>query len=141
MKNIALLLLCMSIAACGSVASPQLINGKYYMGGDENCRRYSTKHPSITDNEIVCANKDGVPTGKRYPMTENDMRMYQMQQAQARQQSRELGNAFDDLNYSIQSTNSQFRYPTPQQSVAPRLYTPQRINVNCNSVGSYTYCR
>ena len=140
MKNLIILSACVILTACGSVASPQLINGKYYMGGDTNCRKFYTDGQGISGDEILCADKNGFVTGKRSPMSMQEMQMYHVRQEQSRRQSSELADAFSDMGNSIANTNRSISYPTPTYT-APQLYTPSRINVNCNSVGNYTYCR
>lgn len=140
MKNLIILSACVVLTACGSVASPQLINGKYYMGGDTNCRRYSSNAQGISGDEILCADKNGVITGKRSPMSMQEMQMYQMRQEQSRRESSELADALSDMGNNMSNMTRSISYPTPTYT-APQLYTPSRVNVNCNSVGYYTYCR
>ena len=46
----------------------QATNGYYYMGGDDQCARYSV---SSDDNSvIICYTKDDEYTGERYPLTD-----------------------------------------------------------------------
>jgi hypothetical protein len=81
MKNITLVVLVIFLGGC-AVASPQNIDGKYYMGGDSNCARYTV----VSDSRIMCMNKAGVGMGFRNAMTDQELEMYQkMMMAQSSQ--------------------------------------------------------
>lgn len=66
------------IQGCAS-ASPYSYNGKYYMVGDSNCRRFSQD----SYDTINCFNSGGEFMGYRAAMSDQDMQMYNAQQAQA----------------------------------------------------------
>ena len=72
-----LILIASIIQGCAS-ASPYKYNGSYYMVGDSNCKRFNQR----TSNSINCFNSDGEPMGYRNAMTNQDMQMYNAQQAQ-----------------------------------------------------------
>lgn len=55
-----------------AIKSPRAINGKYYMAGDSNCRRYRV----ISDDRIMCLNSDGQETGYRNAMSDQELEMY-----------------------------------------------------------------
>lgn len=72
MKVFTLALFVIFLSGCAASATPKLVNGKYYMGGDSNCYRYRI----VTDNLIMCINRDGRDTGYREAMTEQQLQMY-----------------------------------------------------------------
>jgi hypothetical protein len=72
-----LILITIFIQGCTS-ARPYSYNGKYYMVGDSNCSRFNQR----AYNTINCFNSDGEPMGYRNAMTDQDMQMYNSQQAQ-----------------------------------------------------------
>lgn len=80
----------LSFTGCGG-ATPNAINGKYYMGGDSNCKRYRV----ISDDRIMCMDSDGRDTGYRNAMSNQELQMYQFNK------SREDA-AQSQLNYNNQ---------------------------------------
>jgi len=70
----------------GCSAKPNFINGKYYMAGDSNCRKYRV----LTSSRIMCKDSNGKDMGYRDAMTNQQLQMYMHkesmdQQEQARQ--------------------------------------------------------
>ncbi len=75
MKNFIIVSLIIFLGGCAS-AMPNLVNGKYYMGGDSSCSRYRT----LSESRIMCMDKDGNETGYRDAMTDQQLQMYQHNQ-------------------------------------------------------------
>lgn len=93
------------LSGCAS-ASPRAINGKYYMGGDSNCRRYRV----ISDDKIMCMNIDGQDMGYRNAMSDQELEMYRFNTLRSDSSSREL-------NYQTQERRNRTReldYETQQ---------------------------
>lgn len=84
------LIVILSLTGCGG-ASPRALNGKYYMAGDSNCKRYRV----ISDDRIMCIDSDGRDTGYRNAMNNQELQMYQFNQ------SREDA-AWQQVNYNNQ---------------------------------------
>jgi len=76
------ILLALGIAGC--TAKPNFINGKYYMGGDSNCKRYKV----LSESRIMCLTSDGEETGYRDAMTDQQLQMYQHNQQMNSQQNK-----------------------------------------------------
>lgn len=74
----------LSLSGCS--AQPNLVNGKYYMGGDSNCRRYRV----ISDDRIMCMNSDGQDVGYRNAMTNQELQMWQFNQSREDAASQQL---------------------------------------------------
>lgn len=110
MKHISkLFCILLTIFCIGCTAKPNLINGKYYMAGDSDCRRYRTV--SDSDSRIMCMNSDGGETGYRDAMTDQELYMYQSNQAQ------------------IQAENNNLAI---QNAINKPIY--------CNHIGTQTFC-
>jgi hypothetical protein len=112
------------LAGCSQSASPQLANGAYYMVGDADCVDWF--YQSKPGLPVRCQNKDRQTTGYRTPLTDQELMMYQMSQAQ----------------------RPVYVPPTPAPVVYPQMKTPQVIpigrqtgNVTCINRGIYTNCR
>lgn len=97
MKKIILVLLSAGIlsgCASNNVASPHNVNGKFYMAGDNACQRYRV----INSETIECATKDGVSTGYRKAMTDQEIQMWQFNVNQQRLQMQELTRQLEQMN-------------------------------------------
>ena len=90
------------LSGCAS-AIPNAINGKYYMAGDSNCKRYRV----ISDDRIMCIDSDGRDTGYRNAMNNQELQMYQFNQ------SREDA-AWQQVNYNNQQQANRNLYQTQQ---------------------------
>jgi len=80
MKKITLISLAILLGGC-STAAPNFINGKYYLAGDSNCKRYRV----LSESRIMCMNKKGEEVGYRDAMTDQQLQMYMYQQQQIQQ--------------------------------------------------------
>lgn len=80
--------------ASNNAASPQNINGKYYMAGDAACVRYRI----IDSDTIECATNEGVSTGYRNAMTDQEIQMWQFQVRQQQLQMQELTRQLQQMN-------------------------------------------
>ena len=88
MKNtIAKCLVVLTVSGCaggsGTVAAPNLLNGKYFMAGDNTC----TGIKQISDGRVMCYNGAKEPTGYRDAMTDQQIQMYQYNQQLALQRN------------------------------------------------------
>jgi len=72
-----LLFAAMLFSGCSRGASPQSVNGKYYMGGDDSCIRYRV----YDDNRIICIDSDGKDTGYRSAMSNQELQMHMNQKS------------------------------------------------------------
>lgn len=77
-QQFTLLGLAILLGGCVSSATPNFINGKYYMGGDPNCARYRI----ISSDRIMCANKNDEETGYRDAMTDQQLQIYMHERQQ-----------------------------------------------------------
>jgi hypothetical protein len=139
MKKIAALVVSLSLSGCVSTpeATPNFINGNYYMGGDPSCARYRT----MSDSRIMCLASDGKETGYRDAMTPQQIQMYQHQQMLRQIQYQQ----------ELQSTSQFLQNAQAQQTYIPRYqYTPPQVmpitpsgggTIKCISTGFYTNCR
>lgn len=82
-------------SGCAGRAIPNNIGGKYYMAGDDKCK----KARRIADSRIMCINSDGKETGYRDAMTDQELQMYMHRDAQEEASSRSINN---QLNYNNQ---------------------------------------
>jgi hypothetical protein len=82
MKKFIIVWLTIFLCGCAS-AMPNLVNGKYYMGGDSSCSRYR----ALSESRIMCIDKDGNETGYRDAMTDQQLQMYQHNQQMEQQRS------------------------------------------------------
>lgn len=88
------------LSGCAS-AMPNAINGKYFMAGDSNCKRYRM----LSDDRIMCLDSDGQETGYRRAMTNQELQMWQFNQ------SREDA-AWQQINYNNQQQANRNLYQT-----------------------------
>lgn len=102
------LLLMLFLSGCGG-AVPNAINGKYYMGGDSNCKRYR----AISDNSIMCMDSDGRETGYRNAMSDQELQMHMYQKAQNDKASQDLARQMNETGLKMQE-----------------IYAPKNYNVN-----------
>ena len=65
-------LLAIGLSGCMS-ATPNYINGNYYLAGDSSCKAGR----QISKTRIMCVNKKGQDTGYRDAMTDQQLYMYQ----------------------------------------------------------------
>ena len=121
MKKLLLLSLISLLTGCAHYATPQYVNGNYYLMGDDNCRRYRM----AGDNSIECYTADDDYTGTRTAMTEDDIRRWQYQQqvqmAQINALSRQLNDSANQLNYQTQQMYQSMQRGMPSvDSVTPQ---------------------
>lgn len=84
MKRSWLLLGALVLAGCSQTASPTFIEGHYYMAGDPACVNYMMHK---TDPIIGCVNSKNQRTGLRRAMTDQQLYVYQSNQAIAAQEN------------------------------------------------------
>lgn len=84
----------------GCAAKPNLVNGKYYMGGDSNCRKYR----ALSDDQIMCVNSDGQETGYRNAMSDQELQMYYYNQAE---ESASIGKTQSNSPANIKSNEAE----------------------------------
>jgi len=84
MKHSWLFLGALVLAGCSQTASPTFDGGHYFMTGDANCTQYRLHKSGM---QIACANASGQITGYRAPMTDQQLYVYQSNQAIAAQQN------------------------------------------------------
>lgn len=126
------------VSGCASTSGPypNYIAGNYYMVGDSNCVKYKV-HDS--GKHIACGDTKDTLTGLRYPMTAQQMQMYQMA-AQAQAQQRAAA-AAEMAAYSYEPQSIQpVQYQPMNLQLAP-LGRPGGSQVRCLSTGFYTNCR
>ncbi len=75
LKVIILIFVVSVLTGCVSTARPYAISGKYYMIGDSNCEKYSTKW-SLTGSYINCFTLGEKPTGYRKSMSDEELQNY-----------------------------------------------------------------
>ena len=137
MKKISLLLCPLIIIGCAPVAEPHLINGQYFMGGDENCIKFLPVSPT----RIMCRNSKDENTGYRDAMSPAELQMYQYQKIQAQiqanqflQQQNAASAAFQqNTNNFLQSIQNNYQ---PQMPIFPQ----RRGNINCLNTGMTINC-
>lgn len=79
--------ICLAILLGGCVsATPNLINGKYYMSGDKDCRTYR----QVSENQVMCGDKNGKQTGYRNAMTDQELQMHMHNQQMQQQRSQQI---------------------------------------------------
>lgn len=131
----------LTLAACASGPSPVLMNGRYYMGGDAICVRYTVMSPT----RIMCHDKNGVAQGWRDAIPHETMQVYVQQQAIARQQVSELA---DQLTATANDIARQNRESAAAYNAATRALPtttqpigPQETQTTCLVNGRYVSCR
>lgn len=144
MKNIiAALLATASLSGCvgtsDQAAAPNLLNGYYFMAGDESC---SQMRP-LSVTRIMCINSAGQETGYRDAMTDQQLQMYQhsqeMQMMQAQLASeRAAQSAAQTAAWASSMGQGYPQYSAPQ--VQP-LSLPGSGQIRCINTGMYTNCR
>ena len=112
----------LSITGCGG-ATPQAVNGKYYMMGDSNCKRYTV----MDSNRIMCYTSDSKKVGWRASMTDQEISMYQHNQQIAQQQSAQTQQSLNNLNNQLQRQNEQMNYNTQQMMNRNNVYKFQQV--------------
>jgi len=130
----------LSLTGCGG-AAPNAINGKYYMAGDSNCKRYRM----ISDDRIMCLNSDGQKTGYRNAMSDQELQMYHYNQAEESASSQRLNetlqqtsnqmrqNAYDTQQFSNQMEQSNYQLQQQRQNRKTN-YQLRQINNNLNGI-------
>jgi hypothetical protein len=128
------------LSGCAS-AMPNAINGKYYMAGDSNCKRYR----QILDDRIMCIDSDGRDTGYRDAMSDQELQMYHYKQVEesAAQESfnqsmNNLSNQMRQNAYNTQQSAYQLQQMNNQtyqrQQDKKTNYQLQQINNNLNNI-------
>lgn len=92
-------------SGCGNTAMPNFYKGKYYMAGDDNCRKIR----SISDTRIMCANKDGQEMGYRDAMTDQQISMYQSDRQYEQQEYQQLNQSMQNTNRNLQMQQQNFQ--------------------------------
>ena len=116
MKNTQILLGLMFLSACASEPAPNFYNGRYYMAGDDTCVMLS----ALSDTRIMCYDKDGQEMGYRDAMTDQQLTMWNHQQAMAAQQFAATREA---TRQSIRENNEAIAESSRQLSEQTRNFT------------------
>lgn len=103
-------LIVLSFSGCTRTAKPNLVAGRYYMAGDNNCVRYRNGSAS----QITCINDKGQETGIRYPMSDQEISMYQHNQQMAQQSSAQFQQSMQNLSNQMQRNTDRMNYNTQQ---------------------------
>lgn len=93
------------LSGCSGGAKPNLINGKYYMGGDSKCKRYRV----ISNSRIMCQDSKGRDMGWRDAMTNQQISMWQHNQSQSNYDYQQQMNR-NNYNYQQQRNRSLYQY-------------------------------
>jgi hypothetical protein len=126
------------MTGCASQAQPNLINGQYFMAGDNDCKYVKP----WSDTVITCFNSAGVATGFRNAITEQQVNYHYAQQNQQQVQMQQL-------NQQLQQFNQQTQQQTQALQQAPQYVAPQVAPLNqpgdnqirCINTGIVTNCR
>jgi lipoprotein len=128
---------------CSSyVATPQYVNGGYYMIGDSNCVAYRP----LSDSSIMCADTEGKETGYRTVMSAQDIQMYQMQMMENRLAMIQLQQNAQNFNQSMQQNMNYMNWQLSNQiqqntnNLQMQMMNNQRRNINCLHTGMITNC-
>lgn len=129
------------LVGCASHASPNLIGGNYYMGGDDKCAKFLLSNVN-SGRSISCYTSKEEYTETRYPMSENDIAMYKSmavsksaETAALMSQLEATSRQFNQNSQQILQQSSQYRAP------AVNSYQQPSNNIRCYSAGIYTNCR
>ncbi|HCM9545913.1 TPA: hypothetical protein N5O22_003014 [Enterobacter hormaechei subsp. xiangfangensis] len=152
-KTLVLLAMVCSLSGCTKQAVPNYYNGNYYMAGDESC----TYIKEIGYGRVMCSNDDGIETGYRDAMTQEQMQMYQsmqinqqIQMAQLNQQLQQTGQTFQNSGQQILQQSQSYQAPQVQSySYGNNVNSYQRVGntvigsdgSSCQLVGQTMICR
>lgn len=115
------IVLSLGFSGCSKTAMPNLIAGKYYMAGDDNCVRYKM----LSDSRIMCQDSDGKDIGYRDPMTAQEISIYQQV---SQQQSAQFNQSLNNFNQQLQRQNEQMNYNNQQFFNRNNVYKFQPVN-------------
>lgn len=127
------------MASCATSPQPNLINGRYFMIGDRECKRYIVEGAS----QVGCYNSDGKYTGYRNAMSQMELQYYSAQMAQQQQQVAQMRAQLDAGNARLQQQTQQM-LQNSQAYTAPPVMSVSPSNVNtayCSNLGNVLSCR
>lgn len=126
------------LAGCETTASPQFVAGHYYMTGDSACKKFVWRDGVPA---IGCFNEKGQKTGLRRPMTDQQLYVYQSNQAIAAQQNAAMSAQIAANNAALNAqTAAAYNRSSNNFGVQP-IAPPGGYQVRCLSNGFYTNCR
>lgn len=136
------------LTGCATAPSPREFNGSYYMMGDSNC---VLAYP-LSPTRIMCGDKHKNQTGYREALSLEQLQMYQLQQAAARQERAELNESLRQTSQMLQQASQPLpSYSSPQVQGIPTQGTTTYNQVgdtligtngtSCQTVGQTTICR
>ena len=132
LRNLSLLIL-ITIILQGCGATPRLVNGNYYMGGDSNCKSYRF----IRTTRIMCMNSAGEDTGYRDAMTAYQLQEYRQDKAETAAAMQEFADAAESLNQTV--NNSVQAYQPMNLPDIPDLQIRQARPSSYNSTTGNSY--
>jgi len=106
LKSAIILAIALGSSGCSS-AMPNAVNGKYYMMGDSDCKRYKV----LDSNRVTCYNSDGENMGYRNAMSNQELQQYRFNKAQS---NANLQNTLNRINYNNQQQMNRNTYNTNQ---------------------------
>jgi len=125
------------LSSCASGASPRLLNGRYYMGGDAQCLGYRILSPT----RIMCLDKSGRDMGYRDAIPHETMQIYVQQQAARRQSMAELTAQLQATNEALERQNAETRARVNSWTPpAVQPIGPQKSTTRCLVNGIYVSC-
>lgn len=137
-RILALGLLVVTAGCASQAATPNFVNGRYFMGGDDSCKHYRM----LSSDRIMCVDSAGRDTGYRDAMTDQQLMMWQQNRAYEQMQMQQLNQQMQQASQSFQQQQYQ-NLQQSQQWSAPAVPSYQQNNntVRCISAGIYTNCR
>ncbi|MGB5964490.1 MAG: hypothetical protein WBG65_03040 [Sulfurimonadaceae bacterium] len=128
MLSIVSIAIMINFTGCSRTAMPNLVAGKYYMAGDDNCRKYRV----LSSTRIMCQDANGKDMGYRDAMTNQQISMYQHNRQIAQQEAAQTQQALNNLNQQLQRQNEQMNYNNQQMMNRNNVY-------KVRTVGPYGY--
>lgn len=129
MKKLLGLVGLLSLNACANDPALNIVNGRYYMAGDKNCKftRY------ISESQIMCLDKDGNETGYRNALTSEEAQIFAYNQ---RMQVQALKDSMKDLGDSAKTWETQANVVAPPPTQNSRVQTTTYTQVDDSMIGS-----
>lgn len=119
------------LVGCTHYDHPVAIHGKYYMVGNNNCRRVVQTPQQGEQGIVSCYTNDGMYTGDRTAMTDQDMQLYMLRRqeeiARQRAWAATMMNAVNQMQQA--QSNIQNTYYQSQQSMQAQQMQMQQMQM------------